>query len=222
MAANVAVAWMAMIGRMGDVLAGLVFDIAMIGLTGVLAAQFFASGLTLGKGSLDAIKFLGENPIVYVLLAVVVALELLFRRTSLGLTIRAAGEAAEAARVLGVRLVRLRLWTAAWGGGLIGLGGAALSVGVVGTFENNMTNGWGFVAIAVVYFGAWQPWGALLGALVFGFADTIQFYSGQHAGSFLNQLIVVLPYLCVVGLAAAGWGQSRAPAEETSNLEPTL
>lgn len=213
------VAWLAIKGRMGDVLAGLTVDIAAIGFTSFLASEFFGSGFSLGSNSLDHVTLFGETPIFYVLLVTLVGLEVILRRTRLGLVIRAAGEGAEAAQTLGVHVTRLRLSAAAASGALIGLAGAALSVGSVGTFVNNMTAGRGFVALAVVFLGAWRPMGVVIAAGVFGFADSIQFYVGQGTGA-TAQIVAVLPYFLVAVFGAAAWGHAHAPAEESANVAP--
>jgi len=93
-------------------------------------------------------------------------------RTTVGLNIRAVGENPEAADTLGVSVARVRYGAVMTGSTLAGIAGAALAL-ELGIFQQNLTNGAGFIAIALVYFGAWRPTGIMLGALLFGFVNAL-------------------------------------------------
>jgi simple sugar transport system permease protein len=105
-------------------------------------------------------------------------------------------------------------------GGLIaGIGGAYFSLGVVGTFEDGMTRGQGFVALAAMIFGNWHPVGAFLAALLFGFANALQVKMQilQPVLPFLNvpippELLQMTPYILTIIVVAGVVGRSRAPA----------
>ena len=114
-----------------------------------------------------------QPPLVYVAFALVPAVWVLLYRTRWGLAIRAAGDLPDAAETAGLSVRRIR-WLATLGAGLGGgLGGAFLTLGEVGAFIDDMSAGRGFLALSAVIFGAWRPFGALAGALVFGFAGAI-------------------------------------------------
>lgn len=111
--------------------------------------------------------FFNHSIMVYIAVAMVPLLTIAVNRTTLGLNIRAVGESPEAADSLGVSVARTRTIAILIGNGLAGLAGAALTI-QLGTFQNNLTNGIGFIAVALVYFGAWRPIGVLAGSLFYG------------------------------------------------------
>jgi len=108
-----------------------------------------------------------QNVLVYVAFLLVPAMWFVINRTPFGLNVRAVGETPEAADSLGVSVNRTRYMTIFVGNALAGLAGAALAL-ELGIFQQNLTNGHGFIAIALVYFGAWRPSGVMAGSLVFG------------------------------------------------------
>ncbi len=117
-------------------------------------------------------------------------------RTRFGLRLRAAGAAPQAARALGLGPLKLRDFSTAYAGFVSGLGGAYLSIGVVGIFNEGITAGRGFIALAAFYFGRNRPWLTALGALIFGFFDAIQIrLQGRGVPS---ELVQTLPYVMVI------------------------
>ena len=121
---------------------------------------------------LSEIPHLGEilfqhNPLVYTAFLLVPVTWFMVQRTTFGLNIRAVGETPEAADTLGVSVSRVRTCTILIGNTMAGLAGAALAL-EVGNFQQNLTSGRGFIAIALVYFGAWRAFGVLAGSLLFG------------------------------------------------------
>lgn len=108
-----------------------------------------------------------QNVLVYVAFLLVPALWFVINRTPFGLNVRAVGETPEAADSLGVSVDRTRYITILVGNAMAGLAGGALAL-ELGIFQQNLTNGHGFIAIALVYFGAWRPIGVMAGAMVFG------------------------------------------------------
>jgi simple sugar transport system permease protein len=128
---------------------------------------------------LESIPLIGpalfrQIPLVYVSLLVVPIVWVLFYKTRWGLRMRAAGELPEADETAGVSVRSLRWQGVLIAGALAGLGGAMLSVGVVGTFLGGMTAGRGFLALAAVIVGGWRPLGVAVAALLFGAADALQ------------------------------------------------
>lgn len=113
-----------------------------------------------------------SNALVYLSLLLVPVLTFVLNNTTYGTNVRAVGENPEAADSLGVSVARVRYSTVIFGGMMAGLAGAALAM-ELGIFQQNLTAGQGFIAIALVYFGAWRPYGVLGGALLFGMISAI-------------------------------------------------
>lgn len=115
---------------------------------------------------------LQHNITVYIAFALIPIATFVINRTTFGMKIRAVGESPEAADSLGVSVARIRYATVTIGGGLAGVAGASLAIGL-GIFQQNLTNAMGFIAVALVYFGAWRPIGVMLGALLYGLVNAI-------------------------------------------------
>lgn len=126
---------------------------------------------------LSEIPLLGEmlfqhTPMVYIAFALVPIATFMINRTTFGLNIRAVGETPEAGDSLGVNVGLVRYATIIIANTLAGLAGAALAI-ELGIFQQNLTNAMGFIAIALVYFGAWRPLGVMAGALIFGMVGSV-------------------------------------------------
>lgn len=115
--------------------------------------------------------FFQQRAVVYLAFALVPISIYVINRTTFGLNVRAVGENPGAADSLGVSVDRVRYTTLTIGGVLAGLGGAGLVLSL-GVFQQNFTSGKGFIAIALVYFGAWRPLGVMAGALLFGLVES--------------------------------------------------
>ncbi len=115
--------------------------------------------------------FFSQRAVVYLAFALVPISLYVINRSTFGLNVRAVGENPGAADSLGVSVTRVRYATLTIGGVLAGLGGAGLVLSL-GVFQQNFTSGKGFIAIALVYFGAWRPVGVMLGALLFGLVES--------------------------------------------------
>jgi simple sugar transport system permease protein len=111
--------------------------------------------------------FFAHSGIVYFAFLLVPLLSFVKNSTTFGMNLRAVGENPEAADSLGVSVVAVRYTALIIGNGLAGLAGSSLAI-ELGIFQQNLTNGMGFIAIALVYFGAWRPWGVMAGSLIFG------------------------------------------------------
>ncbi len=116
--------------------------------------------------------FFQHTAIVYIAFLLVPIVAIVINRTTFGLNVRAVGESPEAADSLGVSVSFVRFVTIIVGNMLAGLAGAALAI-ELGIFQQNLTNAMGFIAIALVYFGAWRAWGVMAGSLLFGLVGAV-------------------------------------------------
>jgi simple sugar transport system permease protein len=152
---------------------------------------------------LSEIPFIGkilfqQNILVYLTFLSVLICSLVLNKTTFGLKIRAVGENPKAAESLGVNVYGVRYATVILGSALAGIGGASLSIGSLGTFVDNMVAGRGFIAIAVVIFGRWNPYGVLFGALLFGTMDSIQISFQALGVAIPYQFLLMLPYVATI------------------------
>ncbi len=154
----------------------------------------------------------GKDPLFWTSIVLVAIATWALARTRWGLRTRAVGASAQAATSLGLRTLALQDTAGTLAGLLAGLGGAALSLGAVGLFNENMTAGRGFVAMAAFYFGRARPVPTALACLLFGFFDALQARL-QIGGGYSASLIQTLPYVAVVVvLAWTGFRASRTTA----------
>ncbi len=204
-----------------QVVAGTALDILAVGLTGVFYRRMF--GIT-GKafmvrsmprvalGPLAGLPVVGkpffdQNALVYLAFAMVPAVAWLVGRTRYGLRLRAAGENPAAADALGLGVYALRWQALVAAGVMSGLAGAFLTLAYANTFVENITAGRGFVALAVVIVGRWNPWGLVAASLLFGAATALQFGLQALGTALPYQLFLALPYaLTLVVLAGFGGG----------------
>jgi general nucleoside transport system permease protein len=169
--------------------------------------------------SLPVVKHVGffgdaighANLLTWVALLLVPALTVYLFRTRGGLRLRAVGEKPRAAETVGVGVIRTRYVAVTASGMLAALGGAYLSVGFVGSFSQNMTEGRGFIALAAVIFGKWKPAGALAATLLFGFSSALANRLPTFSESTAT-LFQALPYVLTLIAVAGVIGRSRAPA----------
>jgi general nucleoside transport system permease protein len=162
------------------------------------------------------ISFVGEaigktSLLTWAALILVPLLTLYLFRTRGGLRLRSVGEKPRAADSLGLPVLRTRYLAVTASGALAAAGGVFLSIGLLGSFNENMTAGRGFIALAAVIFGGWRPWGALAGALLFGASTAL----AQRLPAFSESTAVLfqaLPYVLTLVVVAGVIGRSRPPA----------
>ena len=209
--------------RADQVVSGIALNLVALGLiTFLLESLFGSSGVSPPVPSLSRDRF-GHNGLVYFSLVAPLALHFLFSRTAFGLRVRAVGEHPRAAATLGVRVLPLRAVCVLGSGVLAGLGGAGLSVGILGQFDSRMPAGQGFMALAAVVFGKWTPLGAAGAALFFAAADALQrslSFSLRAADLRLEGVFLALPYALTLLVLALGLGRTRAPAADGIPYEP--
>ena len=155
-----------------------------------------------------------QTPFTYLALAVAGLVALVLWRTPLGLAIRAVGENPSAVEAQGLPVTGLRLGAVVFGSGLMAVGGAFLTMSAFNSFFFEMVNGRGWICIALVVFGAWNPGRALLGALLFGALDAFQIRLQQTGiGAVLPyQVFLMLPYLLSIAALIAMSRRADVPA----------
>ncbi|MCL2580031.1 MAG: ABC transporter permease [Oscillospiraceae bacterium] len=157
---------------------------------------------------LSSIPFFGrvlfsQNLLTYFMFVFVPLAYFVLYRTSLGLVIRSAGENPEAVEVAGIKVNRVRFFTVLFAGGVSGLAGAFYSIGFLGMYTDTIIGGRGWIAFAICFLGNWNPKGAFIGGIVFGFAEAFAISMQVGAGSaiFPNELLIALPYILTIVLA---------------------
>ncbi len=162
--------------------------------------------------------FFNHNLLVYSAFLLVPLAWWMLNRTTLGLKIRAVGVKPEAADSLGVSVARIRYFAVSLGGVLAGIAGASLSIALINLFQENMTSGQGFIAIALVYFGGWSPFGVLAGALLFSFVNALQLWIQVIGINLPSDIAVMLPYILTIAALAVG-RRARQPAALSKPFE---
>lgn len=140
-------------------------------------------------------------------------------RTTFGLKIRAVGENPAAADSLGVSVTRTRYATVILGGTLAGVAGASLSIALLNVFQQNLTSGIGFIAVALVYFGGWRPFGILFGALLFSMVNALQVWVQVLGIPIPSELAVMMPYILTIVVLVFSAGRVRQPSALTKIYE---
>ena len=211
-----------------QIISGFAINIAAIGLTTFLNAKLsnFQGLPQVSSGGrlpvvnipvLSDIPFFGEvlfqqNIIVYVALALLVVVNVVLFRTRLGLRLRAVGEHPQAADTAGINVYRLRYGAVIVSGLLSGLAGAFLSIGIANIFNDNMTGGRGYIALAAMIFGKWTPWGAFVACVIFGLGDALG--ASSSALSVPLYFLQMAPYVLVLIVLAGLVGRSTPPAAD--------
>ncbi len=160
-----------------------------------------------------------QNILVYIAFALVPVVQFLLERTTLGLKIRAVGENPAAADSLGVSVSRIRYITVILGGILSGVAGASMSIGTLNVFQQNMTSGLGFIAVALVYFGGWRPFGVMSGALLFSMVNALQLRLQVEGVGIPSDLMVMMPYVLTIVALVLTMQRVRAPSALTKPFE---
>lgn len=214
--------------RMDQIIAGVVINLFVLGLTSYVSSQVFAEHRFLNNAPVFRawkIPILGDIPVigpmlfqqnlfVYgALVLVAVATYYLFH-TRHGLRARAVGEHPRAADTLGINVYWTRYLHVTLGGMVAGFGGAWFTLGSVGRFDENMTGGRGYIGLAAMIFGRWHPVGALAAALVFGFADSLQQKLALLGTPIPSEFLAMSPYIATIIVVAGLVGRARPPAAD--------
>ncbi len=142
--------------------------------------------------------FFHHNLLVYVAFALVPISTFVLNKTTFGLMIRAVGQNPEAADAMGVNVARVRYATTTIGGMMAGLAGASLSIALINLFQQNLTAGQGFIAVALVYFGGWRPYAVAAGAMLFSFVNALQLQIKVIGADIPSEFAVMAPYVITI------------------------
>lgn len=212
-----------------QVIVGVVLNVLVIGVTSFLYGQL----LTENPTGLNApphfgrvpIPVLGDIPVigpvlfrqtilVYLMYAAVFVVAWALYRTKWGLRVRAVGEHPKAADTVGIKVNRTRYTTMLIAGLIVGAGGATYTLVSVPQFGQEMTGGAGYIALAAVIFGRWDPIRATLAALLFGFSTNLSGVLSVIGSPVPSQFMLMLPYVVTIIAVAGLAGRSRAPAAD--------
>jgi simple sugar transport system permease protein len=163
--------------------------------------------------------FFQQNIMVYGAFLLVPISWFVLNKTTLGLKIRSVGENPEAADSVGVSVARVRYFTIILGGIMSGVAGASLSIALLNVFQQNMTSGLGFIAVALVYFGAWRVRGVLAGALLFSMVNSLQLWMQVLNIAIPSELAVMLPYILTIVVLVLTVSRVRPPSALTKPFE---
>ena len=212
--------------KANQIITGTALTLLSVGATGMLYRAMYGStgaALALPTSAPISIPVLSRIPLIgpglfaqppstYLAYLLIPLVAWWMARTHAGLALRAIGEQPEAARAAGVPVTRMRVLAVLFGGALGGVAGGVLVLAQAGTFAEGISAGRGFIALAIVVLGRWQPLGVALAAFVFGAANALQFVFQAMGWPAPYQLFLAVPYvLTLVGLATAA-KRGRAPA----------
>jgi simple sugar transport system permease protein len=210
-----------------QVIVGVVLNVLVVGFTSFLFSQVLAPNAAalnspprferINIPLLSDIPIIGptffrQTIIVYLMYIAVIAVYIGLFHTKWGLRLRAVGEHPQAADTVGINVPRTRFWNVSLAGAIAGLGGAFFTLGSVGAFNKEMTAGAGFIALAAVIFGQWDPIKATLAALLFGFASNLQNTLGVIGSPVPSEFLLMLPYVITIFAVAGLVGKVRGPA----------
>ena len=160
-----------------------------------------------------------QNILVYIAYLMVPIAWFVLAKTTLGLKIRAVGENPEAADTLGVSVSGVRYFTEIFGGVMSGIAGASLSIALLNVFQQNLTSGLGFIAVALVYFGGWRPLGVLVGSLIFSMINALQLWVQVLNIPIPSDFAVMMPYILTILALIIAVQRVRPPSALTKPFE---
>lgn len=208
--------WICIYLKQHQVVTGVAINLLALGLCSFLYRVIFGVPITpltvnplatIPIPLLSQIPLLGpilfnQNILTYIIYGLAPLSYFMLYKTSLGLTIRSAGENPEAVDVAGINVLRIRFLTVLLAGVMGGAAGAFYSIGFLGMFTTNIIGGRGWIAFAICFLGNWNPKGAVIGTLAFGFAEAVAIYmqSTGNSALFPNELFIALPYILTIVL----------------------
>ena len=215
--------------RMNQIISGAGIIILALGMTSFLDRAFVAANPALNDPGpvlaslpiplLWRIPVIGpvlfnQSPVIYVLFFLVIFTQFFFYYTKWGLRIRSVGENPKAADTLGINVFTLRYISVLVSGTIAGFAGSYMSIGSVGIFNEGMSSGKGFLGLAAMIFGNWNPGGAFLGSLIFGFFDSWQDKLSILQVGIPSEFLQMAPYIATMIVLSGFIGRSRMPAAD--------
>lgn len=210
-----------------QIIVGVVLNVLVSGVTGFLFSTVMQADKEMfnapGRLPIIEIPVLSSIPVLgpilfkqsvvgYLMYVAVLLVWVGLFKTKWGLRVRAVGEHPQAADTMGIKVNATRFWNVTLGGAIAGIGGSFFTLVAIDSFTKEISGGRGFIALAALIFGRWNPIGAFFAALLFGFADNLQSIVTIIGTPVPSQFMAMLPYLVTV-LAVAGLvGRSRPPA----------
>lgn len=220
--------------KVDQVVSGVAINIFGAGFTAFMSSRFLQKSGDLLNNSgvfpvisipgLAKIPILGpmlfeNNIIIYLMILLVVAMHIMLFYTPWGLRTRAVGEHPKAADTLGVNVYLMRYVNVIIGGIIAGLGGAYFTIGSVGRFDEQMTSGKGFIGLAAMIFGKWNPFGAFTSSLIFGFADSLQVKLQILRVPIPSEFLLMAPYIVTMVILTGVVGRAIPPAADGQPYE---
>lgn len=215
-----------------QVATGLALTLFGVGLAAMLGQEYSGASVPatarLDLGAISDIPFFGRvvfghDWVVYFSLAMAGAIWAFFRHTRAGLIVRAVGESHEAAHALGYPVVAIRIGAIAFGGAMAGLGGAYISLVRVPSWTEGLTAGAGWIALAIVVFGAWRAGRVVIGAYLFGGVTVLQLNLQTAGIAVPPEVLSMSPYLItIVVLVVISADRSRAAMNAPGSLGRTF
>jgi simple sugar transport system permease protein len=229
-------AWLSVTFKVDQIISGTVINILAVGITSFLSQRFLQPIQALNSGGtfrtlsipgLSSIPVIGplffENSlIIYLLFILVIAIYVLLFYTRWGLRTIAVGEHPKAADTLGINVFKMRYINVIMGGMAAGIGGSYFTIGSVGRFDELLTAGKGFIGLAAMIFGKWNPLGAFGASLIFGFADALQVKLqglGIDQVPIPSEFLLMAPYIVTIVVLAGAIGQAIPPAADGKPYE---
>jgi ABC-type uncharacterized transport system permease subunit len=225
--------WLVMWMGTNQYATGLALSIFGAGLSAFAGIPYTGTSLAAGRMDipwLSDIPFLGtvlfrHHPMVYLALLICAALAWFLLRSRAGLVLRATGESPESAHALGYNVRRIRLWAVIFGGACCGLAGAYLALVYTPMWQEGMTAGKGWIALALTTFACWKPWRVVGGALLFGGVTILQLNLQGLGVAIAPQIMAMLPYVATIVVLALisrnpDWIRLNIPASLGKNFNP--
>lgn len=223
-----------LVGRMNQIVAGIALSLISAGLTAYAFQLWQPSGQLmpeapvapivtipyLAKVSPLADALLSQNVLTYAFVGILLAIVIALRWTRIGILLAAVGDDPEVAALRGVNAKAVRAFALAFAGVMAALGGAAITVGFLGSYSDGVTAGRGYVAIAVVIIGRWSPVGATLGALLFAFFDSLSLRVQGRLMDWPNEVFAMAPYLMTLVVLILTARANVAPRKLGELIEP--
>ncbi len=214
--------------KINQVVSGTVINIFATGFTSYISSKFLQNYQNLnntpmftrwaipGLSDIPLIGpvFFNTNIFVYAMFLVLIVLQVVLFSTRWGLRLRSVGEHPKAADTLGINVIRTRYMAVLLGGLVAGFAGAYFTLGSVGRFDEMMTAGKGFIGLAALIFGNWNPMGVFGAGLLFGFADTLGSKLSILGSTIPPQFMSMLPYITTMVVLAGVVGRGQAPAAD--------